>query len=305
MTQVRVRKGDIFNLKMPVDMLVFRSKNATESIFLNSKYQNSRYTMTLPGYDLNEENAIEFLKYYQKAIKRARDLKMRTVAIEAVDMGEEELTLSFATELESALQEVAALYDVTIYIICKTKDLRENYELAIFGEVKGPQVSVVDQLDTDEVIIVPTTQKMHKFDEHYKLLKKAEPFKVFLPCRFGAKWNVKNYFFVSGEEYAQYYYLLNLLLPKKEKRKADSFIYKVEQSMQAIMDSVTYISCTSITIPVLHYMKDKKKNKEMIERILNLICNYIQDKEIQVRFYCPDEDIFNYTMEYLQKNTDL
>lgn len=290
MAKIKIIKGDIFKPKSQVDMIVYRSKKATDTSFINSKYQNARYCFILPEYELDNNNIMDFLDYYKKPIRRARELKMRTMAIEAIDINNDELTMTFAAELAERLKEATMLYDVEVLIVCKNKETRDLYELAIFGQVSGAQVVMTDRLENNEVFIIPTKRKMMKWDNWYKPLRKAEVSHIFWKYKFGSELELGKFCLVNGVNCATFYYLVNF---EGKRIKPDMYQERVIAAIKSVLTSMEFMGCHNMTVPILHFVKDEEQNRQLIEKLLEVVCDYIEDKEINIKLFCPEPDLWH------------
>lgn len=277
-------------MQSSVDMIVYRSKNTRDTSFVCSKYPNSRYGMVLPEYELNDDNAMEFLEYYKKPVVRARELKMRTIAIEAVTLENDDMTFSFAVALKDLLEQITGMYELSVFIV-GNKEICNIYELAFFGEVKGPQVIITDILESNEVIVIPTKKKMMKWYKPYKSIQREESLGFFFKYNFGSKLIPGKYCLANGKKFATFYYLVNF---DKKSMTFEDYQNNIIMSIKAVLGAMEFFKCNNITIPMLRFIRNEDKNRKLLESMLETICAFAEDKEINIKLYCPEIEIVDF-----------
>ena len=156
MENIKIVKGNIAKPKKAVDLIVFQSLTATDLSFGKSNYENSQYCISIPKKILNENNVLEYLEYYARAVKIAKNRRLTTIAVEAIDLGDDgynySLAIEFAQVLKDAIGLTVGIAPIKITIMCPDKHLCEVYETAVFGEIQSAQVTMTDRLERDDVI---------------------------------------------------------------------------------------------------------------------------------------------------------
>lgn len=303
MKNIKIMRGNIACLKNTVDAIVIRSKRVSDLTFDKSKYDKVRYAISIPETELNEDNVLEYLEYYQKAIKKVKDMGLKTVAIEAIDLKDEGLNFSLAVEfaqiLESAIGLTVGVNPISVTLLCDSRELCDTYELAIYGEIKSAQITMADKLERNEIVLIPTHKNILKFDKNYTLLKKIEPKNVFWKCYANLRLQPGSYFLVEGEEYSSYYFFVNLIQHKKQDR--ESYTAAALEGIQGVLHSAKSMMCKSITIPVVRFMRDKKENEAFVKELVDFICEYSEEHEVNIKFYCPEIELWDVVMECFEE----
>lgn len=305
--QIKIMKGDIFQLKKSTDLAVFRSNKVTDITLETSRHFNSNFCYILPEIELNEDNTIEFLElYYKKAIWRGRERNFKTIAISVPDLGNEELNFSFAVEFHSVLKTALKFTRIEVTLVCENKELRDIYEMAIYGDVRSSQFTMADKLEPNEVILIPTQRNILKFDRNYKILKDIEPRKVFLPCYLHLHLNPGQYFLTEKDGGNGCYFFLNLIKGKKDKKiTQDEFNRLALNGVKNVLDVMKSMCCKDITFPIINFIKDKKENEQFVRKIIDTIFKFVKENEdeyeINVKFYCPDIELWNLVVECFEE----
>lgn len=303
MDHIKIMRGNIFSLKKPTDVIIVRDKKTPDIIFDKSVYDNSNYIIKIPDKALNDENVVDYLEYYKMAIKKAKNKGMKTMAIEAIDLGDEDLNFALATEFAIVIKEAIGLTigiaSLLVTIICKDRDMSDIYELAIFGEIRSSQVTMSDRLEYNNAILIPTTKKTMKFERSYKEIKKREPASIFFKCYMNPRLLPGKYFLATGSEVADYYYFVPLVHDKKMKQ--GEFSNSVIDGVLNVLKSAPIISWKNITIPIVRFTKKEEENKRLVKRLVDAVCDYIDDQEINVKFYCPYEELWDVVVGCFEK----
>ena len=290
-------KDDIFHLKDKVDIIVYRT-NTKVAKMEPSNYTGSSYQYILPDIVLNEDNAIEYLSYYKRAVYAAIEKRLRSVAIEVIDCHDDDLSWSVALELKKVLESALKFSSIKIIFVCKNKRMKEIYDLAMFGESREITIDLTDDLNFNNVILVPTKEKLSKFDKSCKKLKRSERFKVF----FTLKWktlSLGQYQLIEGENNCDYYFLVNLIKPSITFIK--DFKGVVLQGIQTVLSSMDMIQQKNITIPIIYFTKNKKENREIVKELVKIVCETAERKEINVQFYCKYEELYDLVSKILSE----
>lgn len=291
-------KDDIFHLKDKVDIIVYRT-NTKVAKMEPSNYTGSSYQYILPDTVLNEDNAIEYLSYYKRAVYAAIEKRLRSVAIEVIDCHDDDLSWSIILELKKVLEDALKFNSMKIYFVCKNAHIKEMYDLAIFGESRAIKIELTDALEFNNVILVPTKEKLKKFDKSCKKLKRTEHFTVF----FRILWktlSLGNYHLMEGQANCDYYFLVNMIKPRI------TFIkdYKgaVVQSIKNVLAAMHTIQQKNITIPITHFTKNQKENRELVREIIRVVCETAEKEEFNVKFYCKDKELYDFVANILSEH---
>ena len=298
MLEIKNIKDNVSSLKERVDMIICRS-NVKVAKLDNSIYPNSSYQYVLPAVALDEDNAIEYLKYYKRAVFAATEKRLRTIAIEAIDCNDDDLSWSIILELKKVLEDALKFNSMKIYFVCKNAHIKEMYDLAIFGESRAIKIELTDALEFNNVILVPTKEKLKKFDKSCKKLKRTEHFTVF----FRILWktlSLGNYHLMEGQANCDYYFLVNMIKPRI------TFIkdYKgaVVQSIKNVLAAMHTIQQKNITIPITHFTKNQKENRELVREIIRVVCETAEKEEFNVKFYCKDKELYDFVANILSEH---
>ena len=306
MKHIKIMRGNIRALKKPTDVVIIRDQKVSDIVFDKSNYDNSSYVIKLPVVELTDDNVLDYLEYYKTAIRKAKNKGLKTMAIEAIDLGDDDLNFSVAVEFAEVIKEAIGLTvgigSLMVTLLCKDRELSDIYELAIYGEIRSSQVTMSDKLERNEAILIPTKKNILRFEKHYKGLKKREPRKTFLKCYFNSQILPGQYFLVEGFEDADYYFFVNLIKDNKISNK--DFTEAAIVGIHAVIDSIKTMSCKNITIPIIRFMKKEEENDQFVKDLVNSVCDYIEELEVNVKFYCPYDDLWDVVLSCFEKEED-
>ena len=328
MEKINVVKGDIFHLKKSVNWIVYRAGNVDNIVFKKSPIGKSEYSVILPDIRLSEENAIEYLDYYKKAILKAKENKVKAIAIEAVDLYDDDLTLAFAVELNKLLTELLSVSYMQVEIVCKNKGLRDIYEFAIYNEIRSSLITMKDVLEDSEAIIVPTYRNIFNFDDEYAWIKNAEPKKAFYQCYLNPRLDPGKFFLVERLDHSGCYFFVNMRQDKKQRKKmSQSEFYKLcLEAIKDVLETVNTMKYKSVSVPLLDYtkykqeelrdfMKKKKvheinyksseaEDRKHITDIVDMCCEFAEEYGINIQFHCTSAPLWNYVVEYFENKEE-
>ena len=291
MENIKIMKGDIKNLIKPIETIIMKT-SATNVVFDKSRHVGSRYVISIPNIDINEDNALEYLeKYIKVALEKARAFQKYELAIECVAFEDDDLTFSFAAELKDVLEKYLKLSNKSeeITIICPTKEIVDIYELAIYGEVRSAQVTMVDRLEGNDVIVVATNKKMRKFHKSYKRLRKYESKVTFWGILF-ERLDHGKYYLTNGDAFSEMYYFINLT--KEKKQKIEDFTDAACEAITNILNSAATSKQKMITVPVVRISKRRDENKMFVKAFVNAVYKTADEHEMRIKFYCTDPEIW-------------
>ena len=294
---INVIKADIYNLTKPVDCIIVREKSAIDMVLKCSNYEGSKYMIMLPEIALDEDNAIEYLEFYKKAFEKAMSLDFNEIAIQAIDMYDEDFNYTLAKELYKVIKDCFKRYKVDIVIVCDDIEMKQIYEMAIFGEVKLPKVDIIDTLYFKDFVLIPTTNKAHKWEKKYKTLRATESKRLYFKCFTYPKLNKGEIAPISQD--GKYFICMNML--KTEKKRNDTFLKAFEKGLQSVFDIMNTMCYKSITLPIVHFSPNKKENPDLIKKLVEEAYKQASEKEIEIKLYCPYLDLRMTVEEYLNE----
>ena len=303
MEQIKVVKGDIKNLKRPVDAVIMRN-DTTNVVFDKSKFKGSRYIISVPSEELNEDNALGYLHtHVEAALNKARTLQQYDLAIEAIELKDDDLSFTFAIELKEMLNKYIefSTHGETIVVVCRTKSAVDIYELAMFGEIRSTQMTMADRLEGNDVIVVPVNNKLRKFHKNYKMIKKMESHALFWGLIMTRLEHGK-YYLTEGENLCDLYYFLNLT--KGKKQKVEDFTRLACEGITNILNSANSMKYKSVTVPIVKISKKRKENKEFVLSFIDAVCEATEEYEMRIKFYCSDAELWDLVVEHFENRGD-
>lgn len=296
---IKIIEDNILQLKKPVDVMVLRSNYAKNLAMVSSSHESAKYCMYLVDQEFNEDNVLDYLDNYKKAIKKINELDFRTVALEVIDMKDDDLTYSLAKEMYMLLKGSLAYTNITLTLICPNKTVKELYDMACFGEVIKPDVSIIDDINYIDVIVYPTTKSIFKGDKKYKKLLKSEPKKVLFKCLGHRNIGHGKTFFIQGEENCNLYLFARLF--KEGTTRKEGYYITFEKTLEAVIDSAKMMMCKNIVLPIVYFSKNKKENKELVKVMVEFAYKAAETHEMSIKLYCPYNDLKEMANSYLEQ----
>lgn len=294
--EFKVIKTDIFDLQKPVDLIIYIDKNALDLVLKCSSFNGSKYSILLPQCELNEDNVLSYMEeYYKKAFDKAKELDFRTIAIQAIDLFDEELNYAFAKEFNEFLLKNLSRTKIDVVIVCDDKALKDVYDYAFFGVIKVPQVEIIDNLQFNDFVLIPTTKKIFKMDKKYKHLKKTEPKKLFWKCLAYSSLNKGE---IAPIPYNDTYYIFMNML-KAEKKRDEVFTSSFVNGLENVFDIMSTMCYKDVTLPIVHFSPNKKENINLVKLVINMAYEKASEKEFNIKLYCPYNDLRQVAEEYL------
>ena len=302
-----VKKYGFASCPHSADVAVVRAKEAN-SVSLKQGDKYVPYVITIPDKIKTQEDFFDSIECYQQAIKKAKEKGFREIVIEAFYTDNNDI-LETAFYLIGAIKEGMGLSigvkPMKIYILCPTWDVYVAY-MRVTGRNVGSVFSISRELKTNEAILVPTEKSLRKFEYHYKVLKRYEPTSTFFRGYRQPKFKLGEYYLTPGKKEVSCYYFAPLVFEKKD--GVEEYKNSTLESIEKIMDSMTNMGYTSITIPALEYIpqrklfkKDTSQSDEFIKQMIELVVDRAEEYNLQVEFYCISDDLTEFVRDVLNE----
>lgn len=302
-----IKKYDFAGCPPNTEVAIVRSKEVN-TITLKQGNRYVQYCITIPELTLSMENVWDSLEYYKQALKKAKEMGFKEVAVEAISFeNDDDLVAAFSliSTIRESIGVTIGIKPMKVYILCPEWSVYESYLRAV-GENVGCIFSVSNELKSNQAILIPTEKKMSNFENHFAAVKKYEPFGTFLGCYRQPKFKLGEYYLVSGKKDVNCYYFAPLLIDKKD--KVEDFKKASLAVIEKVIESMVSMGFSSITIPVLEYIpqrklfkKDTSQSDEFIKQMIELVVDRAEEYNLQVEFYCISDDLTEFVRDVLNE----